>query len=134
VFFTRTTTLTLSHAQFSTICGVAGYRDSGTDHYESLISHLRGLKGNAILGHQPGGRWCFRYSCQNNIGVYACNDNEFHDVHVPWSLLVEYAGYIHGSCTIQRKIKGVWTERVLGQAFHPHGWNVIVGISTEEGC
>lgn len=112
-----TANLTVNHAQFNTICSVLGYGDSGTDHYESLINHLEDLKGNALLGHQSGWSWCIRYSYQNNIGVYACNDNDFHDVQIPWSLLVDYAAYIHGRCTIQRKTKGVWTELVLGQAF-----------------
>lgn len=86
--------LRLKHPQFSIIYSVPSYRDSSTDHYHSLIDHLKGLKCYATLGHQDGGRWCWRYSWQNNIGVYACNDNEFHNVQVPWSLLVAYAGYI----------------------------------------
>lgn len=99
-----------------------------------MIKHLDKLEGSATLGHQPGGGWCFLYSCEYNIGVYACNDNEPHDVQVPWSFMVEYAGHIRGTCTIQRKIDGKWKERILGQAFHPGGWNLIVGISTEKGC
>lgn len=99
-----------------------------------MIKHLEGLEGNATPGHQAGGGWCFRYSCEHNIGVYACNDNESYDIQVPWSFIVEYAGHVRDFCTIQRKIDKKWKERILGQAFHPDGWNVIVGISNDNGC
>lgn len=38
--------LRLKHPQFNITCSVPGYRDSlsGTDHYHSLIYHLKGLK------------------------------------------------------------------------------------------
>lgn len=54
------------------------------------IKHLEGLSGNATLGHQEGGGWCFRYSCSWASGIYGCNDNQF-DVEVPWSTLAAYA-------------------------------------------
>lgn len=104
------------------------------DHYGKLIEHLEGLQGIATLGHQAGGGWCWRYSCEYNIGVYACNDNESHDIQVPWSFIVGYAKHVRGQCTFQRKIGQRWKERVLGQSFHPDGWNVIVGISNYKGC
>lgn len=129
-----TNNLALTPPQYNIDHNVPGYRDSGTDHYSSLIKHLEGLEGNAILGHQSGGGWCWRYSCAYNIGVYACNDNESHDVEVPWSFIVEYAGHVHDYCILQRRIHGTLTERILGQAFHPDGWNVIVGISNDKGC
>lgn len=66
--------------------------------------------------------------------VYACNDNESYDVQVPWSFIVEYARHVNDYCKIQRKINGRWKRRLLGQAFHPDGWNVIVGISNDKGC
>lgn len=131
---TNTINSTLNHPQYNIDRNVPGYRDSGTDHYNSLIDHLKNLNGNATLGHQADGGWCFRYSCEYNIGVYACNDNEYQDVQVPWSFIVEYARHVRDYCTIQRKINGRNTERILSQAFHPDGWNVIVGITNDEGC
>lgn len=130
----HTNSLILNPLQYNIDRNVPGYRDSGTDHYDSLIEHLEGLKGSATLGHQSGGGWCWRYSCAYNIGVYACNDNEFHDIQVPWSFIVEYARHVRDYCTIERKIDGRPKRRLLGQAFHPDGWNVIVGISNDKGC
>ncbi|KAI3392984.1 hypothetical protein diail_4933 [Diaporthe ilicicola] len=113
---------------------ISSYHKSDAGYFDSISNHLRGLKGNATLGHQPGGGWCWRYSCEHSIGIYACNDNESHNVQLPWSTIADYAHFIKNTCARKAKVGTQWRQKVLGQAFDADGWNVIVGIKAGTSC
>ncbi|KUI58977.1 hypothetical protein VP1G_06272 [Cytospora mali] len=110
-------------------CHIPGYLYSGVNAINEGIDHLNSLKGNATLGHQDGGGWCWRYSCSYRAGIYGCNDAQ-KDVEVPWSTLASYASKIKGQCTFD----GSTGKVIQGQAFSPDGWNVVVGLKAGTTC
>lgn len=91
------------------------------------------MPGNATLGNKPGGGWCFRYSCTEELAIYGCNDNEA-DTQVPWATMAKHADAIKGNCTTLKHTHGHYKPVVLGQAFDAGGWNVILGIEVGTTC
>lgn len=87
------------------------------------------MNGNATLGHQDDGGWCWRYSCSYRAGIYGCNDAK-EDVQVPWADMGAYALQIKDKCTFD----GSTGKVAQGQAFSPHGWNVVVGLKSGTSC
>ncbi|KUI61788.1 hypothetical protein VP1G_08957 [Cytospora mali] len=118
------------------MCDIPGYgQHRGVDPgvIADGIEYLNGLSGDATLGHQEGGGWCFRYSCSWDSGIYGCNNNQF-DVKVPWSTLADYAHKIKDNCTWTVEDGQHHWVTVEGQAFDSDGWNVIVGLKDGEKC
>lgn len=123
----------LIRPQISVYCEVPNFDKAYLSTYDDVANHIRYLAGNATLGNKPGGGWCYRYSCSNNLAIYGCNDNEA-DTQVPWVTMADYADAIKDQCTTKKKVHGHWKEIVLGQAFDAGGWNVILGHETGTSC
>lgn len=123
----------LTHTQISTNCEVPNYEKAYLSTYSEVADHLRNTPGNATLGNKPGGGWCFRYSCSNNLAIYGCNDNQA-DVQVPWATMATYADAIKEKCQSQIKVHGHWKYVAVGQAFDAGGWNVILGHEVGTSC
>lgn len=123
----------LTHPQISVYCEVKGFDRAYLSIYDEVADHIRKIPGNATLGNKPGGGWCFRYSCSNNLAIYGCNDNEA-DTQVPWSTMAEYADAIKDKCRTQKRVHGRWKYLILGQAFDADGWNVILGHKSGTNC
>ncbi|KAL1876919.1 hypothetical protein Daus18300_002525 [Diaporthe australafricana] len=115
------------------LCKPNNYQDSSIDGFDSNFNHLNSLPGNATLGHLPDGGWCWRYSCDQDLAVYACNDRQT-DVQAPWSTMATYAQIIKDKCTYYKKVHGHPKHRVWGQAFDAEGWNVVLGIKVGTHC
>ncbi|KAK7735179.1 hypothetical protein SLS63_004167 [Diaporthe eres] len=125
---------TFSEAQDPIVsCVVNNYEKSYLSSYNEVADHLRNMPGNATLGNQPGGGWCFRYSCSNSLAIYGCNDNQA-DTQVPWATMATHADAIKVKCKTEIKVHGHWKDVVLGQAFDAGGWNVILGHKSGTGC
>ncbi|POS73435.1 hypothetical protein DHEL01_v208165 [Diaporthe helianthi] len=118
----------------SVSCVVNNYETAYlSDNYDEVASHIRNIPGNATLGNKPGGGWCLRYSCTEELAIYGCNDNEA-DMQVPWATMAEYADAIKEECTTLKRTHGHYKPVVLGQAFDAGGWNVILGIEPGTLC
>ncbi|KAK7747904.1 hypothetical protein SLS53_001156 [Cytospora paraplurivora] len=113
------------------LCDVQGY--VAVDKVDDNIAHLRDLSGDATLGHQEGGGWCYRYSCSYESGIYGCNDNQY-DVNVSWSTLADYAQNVKDNCTKELEDGKAHWKVIQGQAFDSDGWNVIVGLKDGTYC
>lgn len=115
-------------------CEVNNYeRAYLSNKYDAVADHLRNIPGNATLYTKPGGGWCWRYSCTEDLAIYGCNDNEA-ETQVPWATMAEYADAIKGNCTTLKHTHGHYKPVVLGQAFDAGGWNVILGIEVGTDC
>ncbi|KAK2607607.1 hypothetical protein N8I77_006270 [Diaporthe amygdali] len=115
------------------LCKINLYNGVDPQYFDSVANHLKGLTGNATLGHKDGEAWCWRYSCQHSCAIYGCNDKQ-EDQQVPWSTMAVYAEQIKKKCTYIWSDKGKEKKRVQGQAFNADGWNVIVGMRRENNC
>ncbi|KAK7731102.1 hypothetical protein SLS53_008820 [Cytospora paraplurivora] len=110
-------------------CNIPSYNWAGVNAIDDGINYLNGLKGDATLGHQPGGGWCWRYSCSYDSGIYGCNDAQ-EDVQVPWTGISYYASQIKKDCTFH----GPVGMAIQGQAWSGEGWNIIIGLHKGEHC
>ncbi|KAI0123752.1 hypothetical protein BJ170DRAFT_93467 [Xylariales sp. AK1849] len=108
-------------------CDIPGW-SYGSDNYFKLdIDYLKSHKDHSGQpSHCPanpgpvGHGRCTRVACQNNAGIFVCNDL---DVQVtPMCALVgEYADWIIGNCS-----DGLIKSHTQGQIFDTDGWNVIL--------
>lgn len=119
--------------QISVYCNVNNFGHSYLSNYDEVVGHIRSMPGNATLGNKPGGGWCFRYSCSENLGIYGCNDNQA-DTQVPWATMAKYADDIKEKCKKKKRVHGRYKDIVLGQAFDSDGWNVILGLESGSTC
>ncbi|KAJ4405901.1 hypothetical protein N0V82_010232 [Gnomoniopsis sp. IMI 355080] len=127
------------------ICQPTMFQFAVDTHMIDGINYLKGRDGHTEFGWQQGGGLCTRVSCEENSGIYVCNDNEF-DVWVYYDVMAAYAQYIMDytpsdpNATVcswmQNNVDGsVYNKEVTaGQLFDNRGWNVVVGMADDTNC
>lgn len=112
---------------------VPGFHHANKGTIDDGIKYLRKHDPpQATLGHQPGGGWCSRVSCEKSAAIYACNDDEANDKVISLSAAADLAQAVldEDGCVWKPSTGHV----VLGQAFDDEGWNVIVGTKDGDSC